>query len=294
MNENKKEQTLDEKWENATIANNFIFYKVMRNNPDICKELLEILLEFRIERIEMSQEEEINIDFDSKGIRMDVYAKDADGLKVYNIELQATDTKELPERSRYYQGIIDVDLLKSGQKYKDMKTSFVIFICVDDIFGAGLPKYTFENLCQEDPKIMLNDRAYKYFFISKNCDRILDERQKAFLRMVTENKASDDFTDKIKSLVDDAKRNTLWRKQFMEWEREKTYIREDAMEQKAVEAARNLLNEGIAPEVISRCVALPLEQVLELQKELAAEPAKKNLPPLPVRSRERTNPAPLR
>lgn len=224
----------------------------------------------------MSQEEEINIDFDSKGIRMDVYAKDADGLKVYNIELQATDTKELPERSRYYQGIIDVDLLKSGQKYKDMKTSFVIFICVDDIFGAGLPKYTFENLCQEDPKIKLNDRAYKYFFISKNCDRILDERQKAFLRMVTENKASDDFTDKIKSLVDDAKRNTLWRKQFMEWEREKTYIREDAMEQKAVEAARNLLNEGIAPEVISRCVALPLEQVLELQKELAAEPAPAN------------------
>ena len=53
----------------------------------------------------------------------------------------------------------------------------------------------------------------------------------------------------------------------MEWEREKTYIREDAMEQKVVEAARNLLNEGIAPEVISRCVALPLEQVLELQKE---------------------------
>ena len=276
MSQIKKEQTLDEKWENATIANNFIFYKVMRNNPDICKELLEILLEFRIERIEMSQEEEINIDFDSKGIRMDVYAKDADGLKVYNIELQASDTKELPERSRYYQGIIDVDLLKSGQKYKDMKTSFVIFICVDDIFGAGLPKYTFENLCQEDPKIKLNDRAYKYFFISKNCDRILDERQKAFLRMVTENKASDDFTDKIKSLVDDAKRNTLWRKQFMEWEREKTYIREDAMEQKAVEAARNLLNEGIAPEVISRCVALPLEQVLELQKELAAEPTPAN------------------
>ena len=237
MNENKKEQTLDEKWENATIANNFIFYKVMRNNPDVCKELLEILLEFKIDHIEMSQEEEINIDFDSKGIRMDVYAKDADGLMVYNIELQASDTKELPERSRYYQGVVDVDLLKSGQRYKDLKTSFVIFICVDDIFGNGLAKYTFENLCAEDPKIKLNDRAYKYFFISKNCDRMLDKRQKAFLRMVTENTASDDFTDKIKKLVADAKRNTQWRKQYMEWEREKTYIREDAMEQKAVEDA---------------------------------------------------------
>ena len=89
----------------------------------------------------MSQEEAINIDFDSKGVRLDVYAKDADGLKVYNIELQASDTKELPERSRYYQGVVDVDLLKSGQRYKDLKTSFIIFICVDDIFKNGLPKY---------------------------------------------------------------------------------------------------------------------------------------------------------
>ena len=181
MSEIKKEQTLEEKWQNATLANNFIFYKIMRHNPDVCKELLEILLEFPIEKIEMSQEEEINIDFDSKGVRLDVYAKDASGLKVYNIEVQAADTKELPERSRYYQGVIDVDLLKSGQKYKDLKTSFVIFICVDDIFGKGLPKYTFENLCQKNPKVKLNDRAYKYFFISKNCDKILDERQKAFL-----------------------------------------------------------------------------------------------------------------
>ena len=268
MNENKKEQTLEEKWENATIANNFIFYKIMRHNPDVCKELLEILLEFKIERIEISQEEEINIDFDSKGIRLDVYAKGSDGLKVYNIEMQATDTKELPERSRYYQGVIDVDLLKSGQKYKDLKTSFVIFICVNDIFGNGLPKYTFENLCQEDPKIKLNDRAYKYFFISKNCDKILDERQKAFLRMVTSNKPSDDFTDRIKALVADAKRNTQWRKQYMEWEREKTYIREDALEEgrqeKAVEAAQKLLADGkYTAEEISALLGIPVETFAE-------------------------------
>ncbi|MBQ4014028.1 MAG: hypothetical protein II610_02070 [Treponema sp.] len=54
----------------------------------------------------------------------------------------------------------------------------------------------------------------------------------------------------------------------MEWEREKTYIREDAMEQKAVEDARNFLAEGDSPEKVSRCIGLPLDQVLELQKEL--------------------------
>ncbi len=271
MNEIQKEQTLEEKWENATIANNFIFYKVMRNNPDVCQELLEILLEFKIERIEMSQEEEINVDFGSKGIRMDVYAKDAGGQKVYNIELQAKDTKELPERARYYQGAMDVDLLKSGQDYKDLKTTFIVFICVDDIFEKGLAKYTFENLCVEDPKIKMSDRAYKYFFISQNCDKLLDEEQKAFLKMVSNNKSSNAFTDKVKKLVDNAKRNTQWRKQFMDWEREKTYSfnrgLEQGVQQKAVEDARNFLNEGVAPEVISRCVGLPLEQVLDLQKQ---------------------------
>lgn len=271
MNEIQKEQTLEEKWENATIANNFIFYKVMRNNPDVCQELLEILLEFKIERIEMSQEEEINVDFGSKGIRMDVYAKDSDGQKAYNIELQAKDTKELPERARYYQGVMDVDLLKSGQDYKNLNTTFIVFICVDDIFEKGLAKYTFENLCVEDPKIKMGDRAYKYFFISQNCDKLLDEEQKAFLKMVSNNKSSNAFTDKVKKLVDNAKRNTQWRKQFMDWEREKTYSfnrgLEQGAQQKAVETARNLLNEGVAPEVISRCVGLPLEQVLDLQKQ---------------------------
>ena len=240
----------------------------MRHNPDVCKELLEILLEFKIERIEMSQEEEINIDFDSKGVRLDVYAKDADGLKVYNIEVQAADTKELPERSRYYQGVIDVDLLKSGQKYKDIKTSYIIFICVDDIFKEGLAKYTFENLCAENPKIKLGDRAYKYFFISKNCAKLLDERQKAFLRMVTENKASDKFTGRVLELLRDAKRNTQWRKQYMEWEREKTYIREDAIEEgrqeKAIEAARSFYANGVSVELIAKSLNMTVEQVKEI------------------------------
>lgn len=31
--------TPEEKWKNATIANNFIFYKVMRNNPDVWADL---------------------------------------------------------------------------------------------------------------------------------------------------------------------------------------------------------------------------------------------------------------
>ncbi|MBP5519850.1 MAG: Rpn family recombination-promoting nuclease/putative transposase [Treponema sp.] len=43
--------------------------------------------------------------------------------------------------------------------------------------------------------------------------------------------------------------------------------REAATQQKAIEDAQNLLREGDSPEKISRCIGLPLEQVLELQRE---------------------------
>ena len=265
--------TPEEKWEKATIANNFIFYKVMRNNPDVCKELLEILLEMEIDHIEIHSEETVEIDFGSKGIRLDVYAKNAS--QSFNLEMQATDTKELPERARYYQGSIDVDCLKSGQIYKDLKDSYVLFICIPDVFGKGLARYSFENLCRENTSIRLNDKAYKYFFIASNCDKILNEKQKAFLKVVVGQQASDSFSKKIEELTQDAKHNTQWRHQYMEWERQRTYDfesgKEAGIEAKAQEDAIALLKKGIPPETIAECIKLPLEKVLELQKGILVE-----------------------
>ena len=271
--------TPEEKWEKATIANNFIFYKVMRHNPDVCKELLEILLEMEIDHIEMRGEETVEIDFGSKGIRLDVYAKNSS--QAFNLEMQAADSLELPERARYYQGSIDVDCLKSGEKYKSLKDSYVIFICIQDIFEKGLACYSFENLCREDTNIHLNDRAFKYFFIANNCDKILNEKQKAFLQVVLGQKASDNFTRRIEELTEEAKHNTQWRRQYMEWERQRTYDfengkeagieigKEAGKETKAIEAAINLLKMNkLSPDEIAQVLDLPLEKVLELQQQL--------------------------
>ena len=73
-NDNKNDElNLENKWKNATIANNFIFYKVMRHHQDACKRLLEMLLQIKIESITMNTEETIALDFDSKSIRLDVF-----------------------------------------------------------------------------------------------------------------------------------------------------------------------------------------------------------------------------
>lgn len=263
--------TPEEKWERATLANNFIFYKVMRHHPDACKQLIEMLLGIKINKIEMHSEETIEHDYDSHGIRLDVYVKDAD--HIFDVEMQMTNTKDLPERARYYQGLMDLDNLKSGQKYKDLKTSHVIFICMEDIFANGLPVNTFENICIEDKTTKLNDRAVKHFFYVPGCAKMLEDKNaKDFFSFLISNKSATDYTNMLKDYVADAKHNAQWRFSYMTWERQRTYDFEAGVEKgtnlKAVETAENLLKKGIDPKIIAECVKLPLEQVLQMKENL--------------------------
>ena len=101
-------------------------------------------------------------DADARSVRLDVYVNDGKGT-VYDIEKQSVDTKELPKRSRYYQSMIDLQLIDKGQLYRELKRSFVIFICLSDVFGYGRHIYTFENICVEDTSIHLDDKAAKIF-----------------------------------------------------------------------------------------------------------------------------------
>ena len=89
--------TAEEKWERADLTDSFIFYKVMTENPDACRRLLERLLHVSIEKIEILGEKSLGIDSESKGIRLDVYVKDEE--RVFDVEMQVKNTGELPERA---------------------------------------------------------------------------------------------------------------------------------------------------------------------------------------------------
>ena len=95
-----KEQRTSIPYDKLTLANNFMFYKVMRNHPDACKKLLEMLLNTKIRHITMSTEESIKIDLDAKSIRLDVFVKES--RRMHDIEVQVVNTQELPERARFY------------------------------------------------------------------------------------------------------------------------------------------------------------------------------------------------
>ncbi len=104
------------KWEDLTISNDFLFSKVMRD-AEICKEVLEVLLDIEIDKIEYIQEQKtIDLLYEQKSIRMDIFVKAAETL--YNVEMQTTNQKDLTKRIRYYMAMGDLYEIDKGDFYQ--------------------------------------------------------------------------------------------------------------------------------------------------------------------------------
>ena len=56
----------------------------------------------------------------------------------------------IKRRTRYYQSMIDADLLETGADYDDLNKTIIILICPFDPFGKGRHIYTFRNFCAQD------------------------------------------------------------------------------------------------------------------------------------------------
>ena len=202
-------------WEELGISNDFLFGKVMQD-AELCKELLQrILPDLKIDHIEYPElQKSILPELNAKSVRLDVYVQD-DKNSVYDIEMQASDTKELPQRTRYYQSLIDLQMIDKGEDYEELNPCYIIFICPFDTFGRGRHLYTFENICREDKEIFLEDGATKIFL---NADSEMDDvskELKAFLDYVAGKESDDSFVQKLKEAIKQAKKNREWRHEYM-------------------------------------------------------------------------------
>lgn len=215
-------------WEELQIKDDFLFAKVMRDK-EICRQLLEKLLQTKIKDIIYLEEEKvIDIKWDAKSIRLDVYVED--GNRVFNLEMQTTNQKNLPKRSRYYGSMIDLNTIEKGESYKKLKESYVIFICTFDPFQKGKPQYTFENLCIEDKEIRLDDKTRKIFFNTTAYDKAEDEDVRAFLKYVNGEPDSNPFVQKIETKVEEIRANKEWRQEYMTLLMREEEIREESLE----------------------------------------------------------------
>ena len=243
------EQDKWELWESLTLSNDFMFSKVMRDK-EICRETLEILLDKKIGEITyIDNQKTIDINYDAKSVRLDVYVEDEQ--RIYNIEMQVVNKKDLAKRSRYYQGMIDLNAIEKGEIYRDLKESIVIFICKFDPFGEGLSKYTFENICNENKELYLKDGTSKVFFNTKDYYKERSEDAKSFLEYIEKETTSENnFVKKIEQKIRNIKENKVWRAEFMTLLMREQEIARDNFEKGMAEGVIKGREEGIAEGVI--------------------------------------------
>ena len=242
-------------WEELTIQDNFLFQKVMQNKR-ICKHLIERILDIKIQEITFpDSEKSIAIRYDSKSIRLDVYVEDEQG-RVFDIEMQCTNGSEgeLPKRTRYYQGMIDMELLEKGERYKNLNPSYIIFICTFDPFELGLPLYTFRNRCIEADGLELGDETTKLFLNSKGQCDTLDPDIAAFLRYVDGNAPKGDFTKKVDQEVVRVKKHDETRREYMRFAMELKEAKEEEREEMNQFVIMNMVGMHMSIDSIAKAV----------------------------------------
>ena len=189
--EKQQNERAQNKEDFKTFTNDFIFALVMRD-PDICKGIAELIIpdeeigEVKIAASENSSPDKKNekdeleialqayLDFgkDMRGVRFDAYVKTAD--KWIDIEMQTTNKHDLEKRSRYYHALMDTDCLEKGGRFKDLKNTYVVFICTFDYLGLGEPMYVVESYIRKNDlhfndgtsKILLNKLRSFYEYIN--------------------------------------------------------------------------------------------------------------------------------
>ena len=266
-----------------TFCDDYMFGAVMRN-PEICKSILETLLNIQIEKLEYPElQKSISTYYESKGVRLDVYVKDSD--KVFDIEVQNDSAISLPKRMRYYQSMVDMDSLLKGQDYSELKESFIIFICQYDPFTEGLPCYTFKNLCIQDKNLELSDETTKIIFNSTAYDKEKNVDIRKFLKYIRTKVPTSNLTDKINNMVEEQKENDKFRTEYLSMNlhdrdiTRKAFAEGEALgiekgisqgaEQKAIETAKKMILQSVGTlEQISSITGLAVEDINKLKEEL--------------------------
>ena len=239
------------RFEQLEFKDDFMFGLIMRN-PKYCKPFLETILDIKISGIHYPKaQKSIDITANAKSVRLNILEKGAD--------------------------------------YKNLKRSFVIFICTFDLFGEGRHIYTFENRCIQNTNLTLGDETIKIILNTKGTMNDVNPEMKQLLEYIDGREASNEFTRELETAVKTAKNNDRWRVEYMTLEMRYRELLEQGheegleqgleegleqglaqgLEQGLEQTATRMLQSGELPvEKIAFYSGLSVEKVLELKNRL--------------------------
>ena len=258
-------------FQDLTFQDDFMFCKVLQNMK-ICKRILELVLEEENISIKnITSQKTIENHSESKLVRLDVLAED-EKKNNFNIEMQMVNNDKIPQRMRLYQASIDVYMTEKGTFYANMPNTVIIFFCMFDPIGKGLPIYTFKNICEEDKNIKLNDGTTKIIINVKAYEKVKNPELKGLMKYICDGIVTTSLTKEIEMAMSNIKQNATFLKEYksfyatmqdakmegrMEGMREGIYT-------KAIETAKKLIGMNLSIEQIAQATGLSIEEIAKL------------------------------
>ena len=208
-----------------------------------------------------------------------MYVEDEAGT-VYNIEMQTAKGADgaLAKRTRYYQAMIDMDLIGKGVYYDQLRQTYIIFVCTFDLFGLEQRIYTFRNTCVELPELELGDGATKIFLNAKGLKGAVDADLEGFLRYVNGKVVQGQFAEALAKEVERVKIQKEARREYMTLYMQYQQYHRDGLEagrreglregrrEGVLDMARSLLALNVPIDVIEQSSGMTRAEILALQE----------------------------
>ena len=186
------------------------------------------------------------------------------------------------KRSRHYQGVIDTKQLPAGSiDYNKLNNSYIIFICEFDLFEKGWYFYSFEERCNEDYNLKLNDGTKKIFLNTKGNNYNGEPKELLeFLQYVKDTNQPQEFhSNRMKRLVkrvEEVRRDEEVEARYMTMLTLENELMEKGMQQGNISAIRKMLNKGLEPSQIADLLDEQVEYIEKIQSIILQNPSYSN------------------
>ena len=170
----------------------------------------------------MDVQKSFDVTYDSHGIRLDVYADDAENIR-FAVEMQTRQGYNILKRSRYYHSVMDIDELLKGRDYGQLKDNYVIFICGYRLFDSDLHQFNYGSVCRQNPDLPTEGRE-TILLSTEGCADDVSPDLHAFLRYVksstdeTAEQLDNGLVHKIHDKVKQIKQNQQLEVEYLKFE----------------------------------------------------------------------------
>lgn len=272
----KRKEIALKAWQQATLADDYVFNKVMQDKIIVAETLRRVLPGLVIKTIKyVTSQQELTVSYDAKGVRLDIYVVD-DQNNRYDIEMQVVDHHNLPQRVRYYQSSLAMDSYEKGENYRKADNAYVIFFCCFDPFGLKRQQYTVSRKINECQDYHYTDGETTIFLNVTSLRKEVNPQLQRLLDLIAERKVEgeDPFIVKLRQRIAYVKHNRKWRDEYMRktlTEMDYDYGLEQAKEQGAAENQKSIVQKMIQNGQSHAQVIDFLEQIIGMDPEKAEE-----------------------